>query len=90
MATGTTSNKNAGTLWAFEELGSEQGRLGKFMQNGTAVPGLWESAERTGASAARRAAGYFSNPPDGRRAADALQEGVQWWREEALGVVTQQ
>lgn len=59
--------------------------MGKFIQNGRIVPGLWESAERTRASAAGRAAG-----PDGGRTADAVQAGVQGWREEALGVVPQQ
>lgn len=90
MANGTTSNTNAGTPAVFEESGGERGRLGKLIQNGTTVPGLWESAERTGASGAGRAGGYFSNPPDGRRTAEALQEGVQRRRRAALGVVTQQ
>lgn len=79
---------HAGGLWG---VGERAGAFGKvYTEWARIVPGLWESAERTGASAAGGAGGDFSNPPDGRRTADALQQGAQWWREEALGVVPQQ
>lgn len=78
LVTTTTSNENTGLPLVFEELSTEQDHLGKFTQTWLIVPGLWESAERTCISTARRAGGYFRKKlPDGRRAAVVPQESAQ-------------